>query len=267
MQESQIMSDEEIHEFGINIVIDDIRKSGFTILSVTTDRAANPQIIARSNEQLYYILVRTACYPNKGKIENVRLGIQLIRESQRIHAHCCFASIGIANSDGTTDLERGIAVRGAGYYVAYNGIEKLGFDNLSANSANFESATFNKNGEIAGSVIKNADGRHTITANDNADTSAMLMSICLIFANDLDNSQRISFSKWVGLPIGNWTQTHQQLCAQALLHYFMEAKVSGGNLPPSVLRALQSFSPQVLPQLKYPLTDEIRTLFSSLFGC
>jgi hypothetical protein len=52
MSNPNIMSEDEIHEFGINIVLDDIRKNGFTILSVQTDRNSNPQIVAKNNSRL-----------------------------------------------------------------------------------------------------------------------------------------------------------------------------------------------------------------------
>jgi len=40
------LTDDEIHEFGINIVLDDMRKNGYAVSSVTNDRYSNPQIIA-----------------------------------------------------------------------------------------------------------------------------------------------------------------------------------------------------------------------------
>lgn len=263
------MTDEEIHEFGINIVLEDLRKNGFIISAVTTDRLSNPQIVAKSNSVLFHIIVRTACYPNKGNIESKELGFQLLQEANNKNAQCYFASIGIANADGTTDLEMATLIRGAGYYISYSGIEKLIPEKIIATTSTANSALYDKNGEIAGSVLRQPDGRHKIIAGDKADGSAALMSLCVVFANMLQekafNEQRILFSKWAHLPQDSWTQTHQQAVTQALMHFFMEARTSGGNLPPNIQKALQSFPPQALPELKYPLTKEIRDLFSSIF--
>jgi hypothetical protein len=52
------MTNEEVNEFGINIVLEDLRKNGFIISAVTTDRHSNPQIVAKSNGQLFHIVVR-----------------------------------------------------------------------------------------------------------------------------------------------------------------------------------------------------------------
>jgi len=95
------------------------------------------------------------------------------------------------------------------------------------------------------------------------------MSLCVVFANMLQekvfSEQRNLLSKWAHLPQDSWTQTHQQEVAQALIHFFMETRTNGGNIPPNIQKALQSFPPQALPELKYPLTKEVRELFSSIF--
>jgi len=52
MRELDTLSDNEIHEFGINVVLDDIRAKGYAISSVMTTRESNPQIIAHKNGQL-----------------------------------------------------------------------------------------------------------------------------------------------------------------------------------------------------------------------
>lgn len=266
MSNPNIMSDDEIHEFGINVVLDDVRKSGLTVLSVQTGRNSNPQIIVKNDNQIIHVLVRTACYPNKGMIESKQLCDYLFQKAKRANASCYVARIGIANANGTTDLEMSIPTRGAGFYVAYDGLEELTQEAVNSNKFTISSSIYNKHGEITGSVTKNLNGRHTIVAEKNADMNSILMSLCLIFANDLSENQRVIFSKWAHLPHDSWSPVHQQSFAQALLHYFMEAKVHGGKLPASVLKALQSFPPQALIELKYPLTQEIRNLFSSMFG-
>lgn len=163
MTNHNIMSDEEIHEFGVNIVLDDMRKNSYTILSVNTGRNSNPQIIAKKSNKIFHILVRTACYPNKGLIESRQLCDHLYQRAKRANITCYVASIGIANSNGTTDLEMSIPIRGAGFYVAYDGLEELTQEAVTSNKFTNKSSVYNRHGEIAGSVAKNPDGRHTIT--------------------------------------------------------------------------------------------------------
>ena len=208
-------------------------------------------------------------YPRKGVIESLNLGLQALDDANSKNAQCFFASVGIANANGSTDLEMSIPTRGAGYYVAYNGIEELTPVKVrDMTGANAPLPTYDRDGTIVGSVRRGADDRYTILANDGADVSAMLMSICLIFAGERDVSedQRLRFSLWGHLPTDAWTETHQQAFALALIHYFMEVRTRGGTLPPGVLKAPQVFPPQALQNLRHPLTDEIRSIFESMFA-
>lgn len=269
MRELDTLSDNEIHEFGINVVLDDIRAKGYAISSVMTTRESNPQIIAHKNGQLIYIVVRTAIYPKKGVIENFQLGLQILDDAYDKNAACYFASIGIANANGSTDLEMSIPIRNSGYYVAYSGIEELTPTKVRAMTSPYPSlATYNKDGMIVGSVTKGGDGRYTIKAGDEADGSVFLMSLFLIIGDgrDISSAQKMKFSLWAHLPTNEWTELHQNAFSQALLHYFMEVKVNGGALPQKVLKVLESFPPQALAELQYPLTDEIRELLASFFA-
>jgi hypothetical protein len=265
MPNTNIISNDEIHAFGINIVLDDVRQNGFAVVSVETNIEKNPQIIASKDEQLFHILVRTARYPQKGKLESRELGIKVIRDAQKQGAFCYFASVGIANALGTTDLEMSIPTKGAGYYIAYDGLEVLTINKVISETATTDIVTINQSGEVAGSVKRMPNGRHTIIAGEKPDISSLLMSMCFIFAEDLNIDQRLIFARWVHLPAGIWSQSHREAFSHALLHFFMEVKTQGGNLPPSLLNALKTFPPQALAPLQYPLTNEIRELFSSLF--
>jgi methanogenic corrinoid protein MtbC1 len=60
------MTTEEIHDFGIEIVSNQLKKEGYEIQSVNTELGKNPQIITKKETQLAFIAVRTACYPEKG---------------------------------------------------------------------------------------------------------------------------------------------------------------------------------------------------------
>lgn len=91
------------------------------------------------------------------------------------------------------------------------------------------------------------------------------MSLCLIFAEDLDPQQKNAFSQWAHLPLDCWTQSHREVFSNTLMHFFMEIRAQGGDLPPNLMNAIKVFPPQALAPLKYPLIQEIRILFSQLF--
>jgi hypothetical protein len=120
-----LMSEDEIHDFGIGIVFEYMQKDGFEILAVRTNRNINPQILGRKGDQLVHVVVRTACYPEKGSIESEELALQLIAYAEEKSAVCYFASVGIANAEATNEVEMARPLKGVGYFVAYEGLQTL----------------------------------------------------------------------------------------------------------------------------------------------
>ena len=118
------MTDDEIHDFGVEVVFNQLRKEGYAIQDVNTKTGTNPQIIAKKGAELLFIAVRTACYPDKGRLEDfVRL--QMVEHAKMHGAVPYFASVGIANANAASDEEMSVPVKGAGFYVAYEGIELI----------------------------------------------------------------------------------------------------------------------------------------------
>lgn len=121
----EAMSSQEIHEFGIEIVFNQMKEEAFEILVVNTDLDVNPQILANKDDQIIHVAIRTACYPNKGELESEEIALSLIRYANENRASCYFASVGIANAEGENDDEMSIPRKGAGFYVAYEGLKIL----------------------------------------------------------------------------------------------------------------------------------------------
>ena len=118
------MTKAEIHDFGVEVVFGFLQREGHEIVAVNTDPSVNPQIVAKKDGQLEFVVVRTACYPDKGLLDPSNK-ISCIEHAEQSGAICYFASVGIANAAGTNDVEMALPVKGAGYYVAFNGIELL----------------------------------------------------------------------------------------------------------------------------------------------
>jgi hypothetical protein len=121
MSQMELMTDEEIHNFGIDVVADDLKNDGYEILRVNYTMGMNPQIAARKGDQLAFIVVRTACYPDKGRLEEAA-HFQIIEHADEFDAIPFFASVGVANAEATTEEQKGIPVRGAGFHAEYDGI-------------------------------------------------------------------------------------------------------------------------------------------------
>lgn len=61
------------------------------MISVHAALGINPQITAERNGDLAFVVVRTACYLNKGMIESRELEFKLIKHSDKNRATCYFA--------------------------------------------------------------------------------------------------------------------------------------------------------------------------------
>ena len=125
----ELMTKSEMHDFGIDVVCNYLKKDGHEIVSVNTDIALNPQAVARKNGQLEFIIIRTACYPLKGTIESDQIAVHCIEHAEKHMAICYFASVGLANADGKNDAEMAIPVKGAGYYISFEGLGLLSNQN------------------------------------------------------------------------------------------------------------------------------------------
>lgn len=121
---SIIMTPEEIHDFGVEVVFGQLRKESIEVKSVNTKLGVDPQIVAVINNHLAFIIVRTECYPKKGKL-SASEHRNLISDADRQNAIPYFAGVGIANAEATTDEEMAIPVKGAGFHIAYDGLRTV----------------------------------------------------------------------------------------------------------------------------------------------
>ncbi len=121
MTHAKQMTMEEFHNFGIEIVFNQLKKEGYEIQSTNTEHGMNPQIVGKKGNQLAFVAVRTACYPGKGQLEE-SVHFQMIEHADKHGAIPYFASVGIANAGATTDEEMAVPVKGAGFHVAYEGM-------------------------------------------------------------------------------------------------------------------------------------------------
>ena len=127
MSERELMKESDVHAFGVEIVYNQLIEAGWTVDSadVYADREEHPQIVARKEGETGYFVVRTAMYPGRGRIEGETVFQHLVRLASDHGASCYFASVGIANSEGKTDEEMAVPVKGVAYQVAFDGLVKM----------------------------------------------------------------------------------------------------------------------------------------------
>ena len=128
MSEKELMTPAEIHGFGVEIVFKQLEKDGWVIESadVLADITSEPQIVAKKDGELAFFIVRTSLYPGRGRFdEGQEVFETLVRHANAHGASCYFASVGIANGEGTTEDEMSVPVKGVGYNVEFDGLVKM----------------------------------------------------------------------------------------------------------------------------------------------
>jgi hypothetical protein len=128
MAEQELMSRKDIHAFGVEIVFKQLEKDGWVIQSadVEADMRTEPQLVAAKDGELAFFVVRTGLYPGRGRFEEGQEAFDtLVRHAAEHGASCYFASVGIANSNGTTDEEMALPVRGAAFNVQFDGLIRM----------------------------------------------------------------------------------------------------------------------------------------------
>ncbi|MBN1650798.1 MAG: hypothetical protein JW857_05695 [Bacteroidales bacterium] len=115
----------ELHLFGLRFMYRELSANGFEVLSVEPDLETFPQIVAKKDEQLYFIVVQTSAYPLVGDLPTNHQ-IKLINEHAKKHkALTKFASLGIANGEAKTEKEKSILKKGSEFLINYSGLKEL----------------------------------------------------------------------------------------------------------------------------------------------
>lgn len=121
------MTEGDIHAFGVEIVFKQLEEAGWTLESadVFADRETHPQIVGSKNGETGFFVVRTDLYPKRGRIEGEEVFQTLVKHAAAHGASCYFASVSIANSEGQTEEEMAIPVKGVAYHVAFDGLVQM----------------------------------------------------------------------------------------------------------------------------------------------
>ena len=128
METRELMTPADIHAFGIEIVFKQLEKDEWVIESADAlaDIRSEPQIVASKDAERAFFIVRTDVYPKRGRFEEGNEAYEtLVRHAMAHGASCYFASVGIANSDGKSDEEMSVPVKGVAYHVEFNGLLKM----------------------------------------------------------------------------------------------------------------------------------------------
>jgi len=125
MKKIIFMNLEDIHLFGLRFMYWELSQNGFEVLSVEPDLETFPQIVAKKENQLHFIIVQTAAYPSISDLPTNHQ-IRLIREHTEKHqAITKFCSLGIANGEAENEAEKSILKKGGEFLIIFNLRSKL----------------------------------------------------------------------------------------------------------------------------------------------
>ena len=127
MTEPVLMTEADVHTFGVEIVFKQLEQAEWLIESADAlaTRTEYPQIVASKDGEFAFFVVRTAMYPGRGLIEGEEVFRHLVRHANDHGASCYFASVGIANSKGKTEEDMSVPLKGVAYHVVFDGLLKM----------------------------------------------------------------------------------------------------------------------------------------------
>jgi hypothetical protein len=128
VENKELMTREDIQAFGVQIVYEEMAKEGYEILGANPSLAVTPQIVARKDGRLCFVIVRTDVYPNKGRLAGDKELFYNLEHADRNNAVCYFASVRICNAaaaDAGDQKTMGDVVRDQGFYVDFGGLQAM----------------------------------------------------------------------------------------------------------------------------------------------
>ena len=126
----ELMNTQEIHEFGLQVLLQHLTEKGFEIEFAQPNKSEIPHVVAKQGEQLIFILVATDVYPNKGTIADSDKQA-LLEHAQTFAAQSACAYLGIANADGVVNKDKEFcakAFKNAQFYTDFSGLEFIHFE-------------------------------------------------------------------------------------------------------------------------------------------
>lgn len=117
---NDLLTKQEIHEFGIDIIYNYSQQEGYEIVDGTTDLNLNPQLVLKKNGQLYFVMVKTGPADGTHLTYDKELALQVFNNAKPHNAKVLFAGVGLRC------VGYGLAlVRNKGFQVDFRGFEDV----------------------------------------------------------------------------------------------------------------------------------------------
>jgi hypothetical protein len=115
-----IMTEQEVHEFGIDVIYKYAQQEGYEIVAGSTELNQHPQLVLKKNGQLYFVMVKTGPGDGTHLTYDKDLALQVFNNAKPHNAKVLFAGVGLYCVGYGFTL-----VRNQGYKVDFRGFEDV----------------------------------------------------------------------------------------------------------------------------------------------
>ena len=117
------MTKEELHKFAVELLSNLYENAGMTMINVNRNyHREYPNIVMKSrNEKLYYVIIETACYPQRAESLYSADFSEMKQYAKEFNATPIFAGMSFMNASREPDK----LICGDNYYVAFKGLEAI----------------------------------------------------------------------------------------------------------------------------------------------
>lgn len=125
MSKEILLSEDELVQFGLRYTYGQLIQEGYEVLNVRPEKDVDPQILAKKQDQLIFVVVRTAVFPDVGDLPSINRIKQIREHAEKNHALAKFVSIGLMNAAAKTEEDKSKLYKGGEFYVNYSGLHEL----------------------------------------------------------------------------------------------------------------------------------------------
>ncbi|NLN87023.1 MAG: hypothetical protein GX133_05385 [Syntrophomonadaceae bacterium] len=123
-----LISPQEVHDFGIEVVVEHMEQDGYQDFKVCNLLNTDPQIRAVKDGQTINVIVRTAMFPGHAQLVQ-RDSVQHALDNARSKGElCCFAGVELYRACTPNEMKTPRPLRevgGTGFYIYYGGLQEL----------------------------------------------------------------------------------------------------------------------------------------------
>lgn len=115
------LTKQELHNLAMNIVGEELEKSGYEFLGVNSEPEKDPQFVALKDKKLHFIIVRAVSFPNDPFNARPDSLEKIKAHAKKFKAKLFFAGVGLANPENyEVPVERD-----SDFVVNYNGMKEI----------------------------------------------------------------------------------------------------------------------------------------------